>query len=161
MKQFLVLLALSYAGTAASVWWLSGFVPWFLLPDLSFLMIVYAGLFLGGPVGFLAAIPPAIFRELTVSAPPWTIFLASIALYLFTREIALDIFVRAEYFILAVVASLLLVESLSIVGLMLLAGSRPFSFLWGAEEAVRIAWTGLLAVPLFMDLSVRWREVKE
>lgn len=161
MRQFLVLLALSYGGVAASVWWLSGFVPWFLLPDVPFLMIVYSGLFIGGPAGFLAAIPPAIFREITVSAPPWTMFLASLALYLFTREIALDIFVRVEYFILAVVASLLLLESLSIVTLMLLAGSRPFSFLWGVEEAVRIAWTGLLAVPLYMDLSVRWREVKE
>jgi hypothetical protein len=83
------------------------------------------------------------------------------ALYFISREIALDLFVRAEYFILTVVVSLLLAESLSIVGLMLLAGSRPFSFLWGAEEAVRIAWTGLLAVPLYMDLSVRWRRVKE
>lgn len=161
MSQFLVLLAISYAGAAACAWWLSGFVPWFLLPDVPFLMIVYAGLFIGGPVGFLAAIPPAVFREVTSSAPPWTFFLSSIALYLFTREIALDIFVRAEYFILAVVVSLLLAESLSIVALMLLAGSRPFSFLWGAQEAVRIAWTGLLAVPLYMDLSVRWREVKE
>ena len=161
MRQFLVVLALSYAGVAAGVWWLSGFVPWFLVPDMPFLMIVYAGLFVGGPAGFLAAIPPALFRELTVSAPPWTIFLSSMALYFLSREIALDLFIRAEYFILTVVVSLLLAESLSIVGLMLLAGSRPFSFLWGAQEAVRIAWTGLLAVPLYMDLSVRWRRVKE
>lgn len=161
MSQFLVLVAISYGGAAACAWWLSGFVPWFLLPDVPFLMIVYAGLFVGGPVGFLAAIPPAMFREITSSAPHWTFFLSSIALYLFTREIALDIFVRAEYFILAVVVSLLLAESLSIVALMLLAGSRPFSFLWGAQEAVRIAWTGLLAVPLYMDLSMRWREVQE
>ena len=161
MKQFLVLLAISYVGAAASVWWLSGFVPWFLLPDFPFLMIVYAGLFIGGPAGIVAAIPPALFREITISAPPWTFFLSSMALYFISREIALDLFVRAEYFILTVVVSLLLAESLSIVGLMLLAGSRPFSFLWGAEEAVRIAWTGLLAVPLFMDLSVRWRRVKE
>ncbi len=161
MKQFLVLLAVSYAGAAASVWWLSGFVPWFLLPDFPFLMIVYAGLFIGGPAGILAAIPPALFREITISAPPWTFFLSSMALYFIAREIALDLFVRAEYFILTVVVSLLLAESLSIVGLVLLAGGRPFSFLWGAEEAVRIAWTGLLAVPLYMDLSVRWRRVKE
>ena len=161
MKQFLVLLAVSYAGAAVSVWWLSGFVPWFLLPDLPFLMIVYAGLFVGGPAGFLAAIPPAVFREITASAPPWTFFLSSMALYFVAREIALGLFVRAEYFILTVVVSLLLAESLSVVGLMLLAGSRPFSFLWGAEEAVRIAWTGLLAVPLYMDLSIRWQRVKE
>jgi hypothetical protein len=161
VRQFLVLLAASYAGAAASVWWLSGFVPWFLLPDLPFLAIVFAGLFIGGPAGFLAAIPPALFREITVSAPPWTFFLSSMALYFASREIGMHLFVRAEYFILAVVVGLLLAESLSIVVLMLLAGSRPFSFLWGMEEAVRIAWTGLLAVPVFMDLSGRWRRVKE
>jgi hypothetical protein len=82
------------------------------------------------------------------------------ALCFITREIALDLFVRAEYFILTVVVSLLLAESLSIVGLMLLAGAVPFSPL-GGGEAVRITWTGLLAVPLYMDLSVRWRRVKE
>lgn len=161
MRQFLVLLAASYAGVAASVWWLSGFIPWFLLPDIPFLAIVYAGLFLGGPVGFLAAIPPAVFREVTVSAPSWTFFLSSMALYFFSREIALRLFVRAEYYILTVVVGLLLAESLSIVLLVLLSGSRPFSLLWGAEEAVRIAWTGLLAVPLYMDLSSRWLRVKE
>jgi hypothetical protein len=161
VRQFLVLLALSYTGAAAGVWWLSGFVPWFLLPDLPFLAIVFAGIFISGPAGFLAAIPPALFREITVSAPPWTFFLSSMALYFVSREIGLRLFVRAEYFILAVVVSLLLTESLSIVALMLVAGSRPFSFLWGAEEAVRIAWTGLLAVPLYMDLSGRWRPVQE
>lgn len=161
MRHFLVLLAASYAGVAASVWWLSGYVPWFLLPDVPFLAIVYAGLFLGGPSGFLAAIPPAVFREVTVSAPPWTFFLSSMALYFVSREIALRLFVRAEYYILTVVVSLLLAESLSIVLLMLMSGSRPFSLLWGAEEAVRIAWTGLLAVPLYMDLSSRWLRVKE
>ncbi|HZW36998.1 MAG: hypothetical protein ACM319_07445 [Deltaproteobacteria bacterium] len=161
MRQFLVLLAASYAGVAASVWWLSGYVPWFLLPDVPFLAIVYAGLFLGGPAGLLAAIPSAVFREVTVSAPPWTFFLSSMALYFVSREIALRLFVRAEYYILTVVVGLLLAESLSVVLLMLLSGSRPFSLLWGAEEAVRIAWTGLLAVPLYMDLSSRWLRVKE
>lgn len=156
-----MLLAASYAGVAASVWWLSGYVPWFLLPDVPFLAIVYAGLFLGGPAGFLAAIPPAVFREVTVSAPSWTFFLSSMALFFVSREIALRLFVRAEYYILTVVVGLLLTESLSIVILMLLSGSRPFSLLWGAEEAVRIAWTGLLAVPLYMDLSSRWLRVKE
>jgi hypothetical protein len=161
VRQFLVLLAASYAGAAASVWWLSGFVPWFFIPDIPFLAIVYAGLFIGGPVGFLAAIPPAVFREMSVSAPSWTFFLSSMALYFVSREISLRLFVRAEYFILSVVVSLLLTESLSIVILVMLSGSRPFSLLWGAEEAVRIAWTGLLAVPLYMDLSGRWRRVKE
>lgn len=161
MRQFLALLAVSYSGAAVSVWWLSGFVPWFLLPDLPFLSIVFAGLFIGGPVGFLTAIPPALFREITVSAPPWTFFLSSMALYFLSREIGMRLFVRAEYYILTIVVGLLLTESLSIVGLILLSGSRPFSFLWGAEEAVRIAWTGLLAVPLYMDLSGRWQRVKE
>jgi hypothetical protein len=161
VKQFLVLLAASYVGVAASVWWLSGYVPWFLLPDIPFLAIVYAGLFVGGPAGFLAAIPPAVFREVTVSAPSWTFLLSSLALYFASREIALRLFVRAEYYILTVVVGLLLAESLSVVLLMLLSGSRPFSLLWGAEEAVRIAWTGLLAVPLYMDLSSRWLRVKE
>jgi len=161
VRHFLVLLAASYAGTAAGVWWLSGFVPWFLLPDLPFLAIVFAGLFLPGPIGFLAAIPPAVFREVTVSAPPWTLFLASMALYFFSREIGMRLFLRAEYFILLVVVGLLLAESFSVAVLMMLSGSRPFSFLWGMQEAVRIAWTGLIAVPLYMELSGRWRRVRE
>ncbi|MBI5343612.1 MAG: hypothetical protein HZB63_09950 [Deltaproteobacteria bacterium] len=161
MRQFLVLLAASYAGTAACAWWLSGFVPRFLLPDIPFLAIVFAGLFLHGPLGFFAAIPPALFREVSVSSPPWTFFISSMALYFASREIGMRFFLRAEYFILTVVVGLLLAESISVVVLMLLAGSRPFSFLWAAQEAVRIAWTGLLAVPLYMDLSGRWRRVKE
>ena len=36
MKHFLVLFPLSYLGASLCVWWLSGFVPWFLLPDLPF-----------------------------------------------------------------------------------------------------------------------------
>ncbi|MBF8258334.1 MAG: hypothetical protein HW377_708, partial [Actinobacteria bacterium] len=40
MREALVLLAVSYAGTAASVWWLSGFLPRFLLPDIPFISIV-------------------------------------------------------------------------------------------------------------------------
>jgi len=161
MRHFLVLLAASYVGAAAAVWVLSGIIPWFLLPDLPFLSIVFAGLFLPGPLGFLAAIPLALIREITISAPPWCFFLASLALYFASREIGLRLFVRAEYFILTIVVGLLLAESLSIAALLLLSGSRPFSMLWGMQEAVRIAWTGLLAVPLFMDLSVRWRRVKE
>ena len=161
MREALVLLAVSYAGTAASVWWLSGFLPRFLLPDFPFISIVYAGLFIPGPLGFIAAIPPALFREVTVSSPPWTFFLSSMALYFASREIGLRAFVRAEYIILTLVVSLLLVESISVVTLMLLAGSRPFSLLWAAQEAVRIAWTGLIAVPMFMELSGRWRRVKE
>lgn len=161
MREALILLAVSYAGAALSVWWLSGFLPRFLLPDFPFLSIVFAGLFIPGPIGFLAAVPPALFREVTVSSPPWTLFLSSMALYFASREIGLRIFLRAEYFILTVVVSLLLAESISVVALMMLAGSRPFSLLWAAQEAVRIAWTGLLAVPLYMELSGRWRRVKE
>lgn len=161
MREALVLLVVSYAGTAACVWWLSGFLPRFLLPDFPFLCIVFAGLFIHGPLGFLAAVPPALFREVTVSSPPWTIFLSSLALYFASREIGRRFFLGAEYFILTVVVSLLLAESISVGVLLLLAGSRPFSLLWGAQEAVRIAWTGLLAVPLYMELSGRWRRVEE
>ncbi|MBI5576103.1 MAG: hypothetical protein HY896_07025 [Deltaproteobacteria bacterium] len=161
MREFLVLLAASYAGTAVCVWWFSGFIPRFLLPDIPFLSIVFAGLFLHGPLGFFAAIPPAIFREITVSSPPWTFFLSSLALYFASREIGMRFYLRAEYLILAVVVGLLLAESISVAVLVLLGGSRPFSFLWAAQEAVRIAWTGLVAVPLFMDLSSRRRRVKE
>lgn len=161
LKLVLALLLGSYAGTALNVWWLSGFIPWFLLPDFSFMAIVFSGLFLGGAAGFLAALAPALFREMTISAPPWTMFFGSMALYFLAREVGLRLFVRAESFVLAVVAGLLLLESVSIVVLLLMSGSRPFSFLWGAEEAVRIAWTSLLAVPIFMDLSARWRRVRE
>ncbi len=161
MKHFLVLLAASYAGVAASVWWLSGFVPRFLLPDLPFLSIVYAGLFLQGPIGFLAAIPPAIFREVSGSAPPWTIFLASMALYYFAREIGERLLLRTEYFILLIVMGLLLAESVSLVVLMRVSGSPAFSLLWMMQEAVRITWTGLIAVPFYNDLSGRWRPVRE
>src|SRR5659263_569665 len=38
---------------------------------------------------------------------------------------------------------------------------RPSPFLWGAQVAFRIAWTSLIAVSLFLDLSVRCRRVRE
>ncbi len=161
MRPLLVLLALSFAGTAMNVWLLSGFLPWFLLPDFSFLAIVYSGLFLPGPLGLLVALPPALFREVTISGPPGSFFLASIAVYFAASEIGRRIFLRAEIFILLVVAGLLAAESLSVVLLLVLEGGNPFSFLWGAEEAVRIAWTSLIAVFLFMDLSGRWQRIQE
>ncbi|MBI5905104.1 MAG: hypothetical protein HZB86_06085 [Deltaproteobacteria bacterium] len=161
MKRFLVLVSLSYLGTALSVWWLSGFVPWFLLPDVPFLAIVFAGLFVQGSAGFLCAILPSVFRELTTSAPHGAMFLGSMALYFASREIGRRIFLRGEPYILAVVASLLAAESFSIVLLLSIAGARPFGLLWGAQEAVRIAWTALLAVPVFIDLSSRWLRVRE
>ncbi len=161
MRPLLVLLALSFAGTAMNVWLLSGFLPWFLLPDFSFLAIVYSGLFLPGPLGLLVALPPALFREVTISGPPGSFFLASIAVYFAASEIGRRIFLRAEIFILLVVAGLLAAESVSVVLLLVLEGGNPFSFLWGAEEAVRIAWTSLIAVFLFMDLSGRWQRIQE
>ncbi|MGB3399535.1 MAG: hypothetical protein WBA34_05120 [Candidatus Deferrimicrobiaceae bacterium] len=161
MRPLLVLLALSFAGSAMNVWLLSGFLPWFLLPDFSFLAIVYSGLFLPGPLGLLVALPPALFREVTISGPPGSFFLASIAVYFAASEIGRRIFVRAEIFILLIVGGLLAAESLSVVLLLVLEGGNPFSFLWGAEEAVRIAWTSLLAVFLFMDLSGRWQRIRE
>lgn len=161
MRHFLALLALSYLGAALCVWWFSGFIPWFLLPDFPFLAIVFAGLFVPGIGGFLCALPPAVFREVTTSAPSWSMFLGSIALYFASREVGRRFFLRAEPHLLAAVASLLLVESVSIVLLLHLAGARPFSFLWGAQEAVRIAWTSLVAIPIFLDLSSRWLPVRE
>ena len=161
MKQVLVLIAASFVGTALNVWWLSGFLPGFLLPDFAFLAVVYAGLFVDGPLGFLAALAAALFREATVPAPPWTFFLSSLSLYFLAREVGLRLFVRAESFVLATTLSLLVLESATMAALSLLAGSNPFSLVWCAEEAVRVAWTSLAAVPLFMDLSGRWREVAE
>lgn len=161
MRYFLALLALSYAGTAANVWILSGLLPGYLLPDFSFLAIAYAGLFVPGAAGFLAALPAAFFREVTAVGPPWSFFFASLALYFFTREISRRIFLRTEILVLAIVAALLLTESLSVGLLLHLTGAHPFSLLWGAQEAVRIAWTSLLAVPLFTWLASRWQRVKE
>jgi hypothetical protein len=156
-----VLLALSYLGASLCVWWFSGFVPWFLLPDLPFLAIVFSGLFVQGIAGFVCALPPALFREITASAPSWSMFLGSMALYFASREIGRRFLLRSEPSLLSAVVLLLAAESLSVVLLLSLAGARSFSFLWGAQEAVRIAWTSLIAVPLFLDLSVRWRRVKE
>jgi hypothetical protein len=156
-----VLLALSYLGASLCVWWLSGFVPWFLLPDLPFLAIVFSGLFVQGIAGFVCALPPALFREITASAPSWSMFLGSMALYFASREIGRRFLLRSEPSLLSAVVLLLAAESLSVVLLLSLAGAHSFSFLWGAQEAVRIAWTSLIAVPLFLDLSVRWRRVKE
>lgn len=161
MKHFLVLLAVSYLGVSLCVWWLSGFVPWFLLPDFPFLAIVFSGLFVSGIAGLLCALPPALFREITASAPSWSMFLGSMALYFASREIGRRFLLRNEPSLLFAVVSLLAAESLSVVLLLSLSGAHPFSFLWGAQEAVRIAWTSLIAVPLFLDLSVRWRRVRE
>lgn len=161
MKHFPVLFTLSYLGASLCVWWLSGFVPWFLLPDFPFLAVVYSGLFVPGVAGFLCALPPSLFREITASAPSWSMFLGSIALYFASREIGRRFLLRSEPALLIAVVSLLAAESFSVVLLLTLSGARPFSFLWGAQEAVRIAWTSLIAVPLFLDLSVRWRRVKE
>jgi hypothetical protein len=159
--SFLLLVAASYAGAALNTWLLSGFIPWYFLPDLPFLAIVFSGLFIPGPMGLFVAIPLALFREVTASAPPWSFFLASLALYFASREIGLRLFIRTESYVLATVCALMAAESLSLVLLVLLSGSRPFSLLWGAQETVRITWTSLLAVPLFMDLSERWQRVKE
>lgn len=161
MKQFLVLFSLAFLGASLCVWWLSGFIPWFLLPDFPFLAVVYSGLFVPGVAGFLCALPPALFREITISAPSWSMFLGSMALYFASREIGRRFLLRNEPSLLSAVVSLLAAESFSVVLLLSLSGARPFSILWGAQEAVRIAWTSLIAVPVFLDLSVRWRRVKE
>jgi len=161
LKHFLVLFSASYLGASLCVWWLSGFAPWFLLPDFPFLAIVFSGLFVPGIAGFLCALPPALFREITTSAPSWSMLLGSMALYFASREVGRRFLLRNEPSVLSAVASLLAAESFSVVLLLFLLGARPFSLLWGAQEAVRIAWTSLIAVPLFLDLSVRWRRVRE
>jgi hypothetical protein len=161
LRYFLALLAMSYLGAALCVWALSGFIPWFLLPDFPFLAIVFAGLFVPGVTGFLCALPPALFREVTTSAPSWSMFLGSMAIYFAAREIGRRFLLRDEPSLLAAVVFLLAAESLSVVLLLTVAGARPFSLLWGAQEAVRIAWTSLIAVPLFLNLSSRWRRVKD
>jgi len=161
LKQFLVLFSLALLGASLCVWWLSGFIPWFLLPDFPFLAVVYSGLFVPGIAGFLCALPPALFREITTSAPSWSMFLGSMALYFASREIGRRFLLRSEPSLLSAVVSLLAAESFSVVLLLTLSGARPFTFLWGAQEAVRIAWTSLIGVPLFLDLSVRWRRVRE
>jgi len=161
LKHFLVLFTLSYLGASLCVWLLSGFVPWFLLPDFPFLAVVYSGLFVPGIAGFLCALPPALFREITTSAPSWSMFLGSMALYFASREIGRRFLLRSEPSLLSAVVSLLAAESFSVVLILTLSGARPFTFLWGAQEAVRIAWTSLIGVPLFLDLSVRWRRVRE
>ncbi len=161
LKPALGLVAIAYAGIAMNVWCLSGIVPWFLLPDFGFLAIVYSGLFIAGPAGFLSALLTALFRETTMSAPPLTFLLSSLALYFFTREIGCRLFLRAEPFILATVVGMLVIESASVFLLLVFTGARPFTLLWFAEEAVRIAWTSLIAVPAYMYLSLRWRQVEE
>lgn len=156
-----MLLALSFAGTAMNVWLFSGLLPWFLLPDFSFLAIVYSGLFLPGPLGFLSALPHAVFREVTITGPSGSFFLASMAVYFVASDIGRRFFLRAEIFILLIVAGLLAAETVSVAVLLVLEKGNPFSLLWGAEEAVRIAWTSLVGVFLFMDLSGRWQRIQE
>lgn len=162
MTQALVLLAAAYAGAALDTWWLSGFFPRFLLPDVPFLAIVYAALLLPGPPGFAVALGAAFIRELVVSAPPWSFFLASLGIYFAAREAGRRLFVRIEPFAAVAVAAFMLLESLSVSGILLLSKGRFFSLMWGAEEAVRIAWNAVLAVPLLMtDLPGGRREVTE
>src|SRR4030066_196096 len=96
--------------------------PWFLLPDFSFLVIVYAGLFLSGPLGFLAALLPALFREISISGPPGTFLLASLAVYFAAREIGRRIFLRSEIFLLLIVAGLLAAGSAPVILLPVLRG---------------------------------------
>jgi len=86
LRHFLVLFALSYLGASFCVWGLSGFVPWFLLPDFPFFAIVFSGLFVPG-IADSCARSPALFREITASAPSWSMFLGSMALYFASREI--------------------------------------------------------------------------
>ncbi|MCL2102832.1 MAG: hypothetical protein FWH25_02215 [Syntrophorhabdaceae bacterium] len=161
MRYFLVLLSISYIGASLCVWGLSRTVPWFLLPDFSFLAIVFAGLFIQGPLGFFCALFPALIREVTTTGSPWSIFFGSMAIYFGAREISRHFIIRDEYSLMATVVILMALESLIIVVLLVMAGAGSFGLLWGAQEVVRVTWTSLIAVPLFMDLSSRWRQVKD
>ena len=88
-------------------------------------------------------------------------FLGSMALYFASREIGRRFLLRNEPSLLSAVVTLLAAESFSVVLLLSLSGARPFSFLWGAQEAVRIAWTSLVAIPIYLDLTSRWLRVRE
>ena len=157
----LALVGATFAGVSVCVWLLSGVVPWYLLPDVPFLAVVYAGLFLPGPAGLLGALAAAFLREIVTSAPSWSFFLSSLAVYFLAREISTRLFVRAEAIVLATVAVLMAVESFSLASLVTAVGGRPFRPLWIGEEAVRIAWTSLLAVPVYLGFSARWLRVRE
>ena len=161
MRSVFALIAIAFVGTAGNVWLLSGLLPWYLLPDFSFLAIVYAGMFLTGTPGILVALLPAFFREVTTGAPTGSIFFASLGFYFLAREIGLRVFLRSEFLLLAVVATLLASESIAVALLMQISGAHPYSLLWGCQEGVRIAWTSLVAVFLFVDLSSRWQGVRE
>ena len=145
MKLFLVLFGLSYLGASLCVWWLSGFIPWFLLPDFPFLAIVFSGLFVPGVAGFLCALPPALFREITASAPSWSMFLGSVALYFASREIGRRFLLRSEPSLLTAVVSLLAAESFSVVLLLYLYG--PALLLLGGRRSRPDRLDSLIAVP--------------
>ncbi len=161
MRPAPLLLLLSYAGGALPVWVLPRTVPWFLVPDVPFLCLVFAGLFLPGPSGVLVALGSALFREVLQPAPPWSFFLSSLSLFVLVREIRIRLFIRAEPFILILVSVLLAAESASVSALLAFRGASPVSGIWLAKETVRIAWTSLLAVPFFMTLPDRWQKVRE
>jgi len=161
VRDVLVLLAASYGAAALGTGWLSGFLPWFLVPDVPFLAVIYAALFLPVAAGLAVAVPAAFLRELVSSAPPWSLFLGSMALYFAAREVRKSLFVRPGPFVLVLVAALMAAESAGVALLLVLSGARPFSTFWLAEEVVRIAWTALLSVPAFAELGARLRAAEE
>jgi hypothetical protein len=153
VRPFAALAALSFAGGALCTFWLPGILPSMLLPDVPFLAVVYAGLHVAGPAGLAAAAAAALAREVSSSAPPWSLFCSTLALYVILRETGARLFLRMEPVVLLVAALLLLAESLGVCLLLSLRGSLHLSPLWGAGEAVRIAWTALAAAPLFSFLD--------
>jgi len=153
-----VLFALSYLGASFCVWWLSGFVPWFLLPDFPFLAIVFSGLFVRDR-GIPVRAPPALFREITASAPSWSMFLGSMALYFASREIGRRFHLRNEPSLLSAVVSCWRPSRSPLSSSFSCPGS-PFSFLWGAQEPSGSPGPPDRRSPL-PGLSVRWRRVRE
>jgi hypothetical protein len=160
VRAFLALAALAFGGGAACTYWLSGILPAMLLPDVPFLAAVYAGLRVAGPAGLAAAAAAALAREVFTSAPPFSLFCSTLAIYVLLRETGTRLFIRLEPAALVVAAVLLLAESLGVSLLMYLGGALHLSPLWGAAEAVRISWTSLAAAPLFAFLDARLRGIE-
>ena len=158
MRFLLSLSALAFGGGALCTYWLSGILPAMLVPDAPFLALVYAGLRVPGPAGFAAAVAASLARETFSSAPPWSLFCSSLALYVILRETGSRLFLRVEPVVLLVTAGLLVAESLGISLLLELRGALHVGPLWWAAEGVRIAWTSLAAAPLFSFLDDRLRE---
>lgn len=161
IRRALLVVLIVWACTAIAVFVLPDFVPWFLIPETAFLGVVFAGLFLSGFPALLCAASCAFLREAVSSAPQCTMFLGTLALFVAVRHLEHHLIVRNERSVLLSVAMFLLLETVSIRIIMSMRGAGAFPLFWIVEEAVRIALTSLLAVPVFMSLSGRFQKVRE